>query len=174
MCPNIPGKCPKELLCDIIGADGVFECKKKLVVFLDHRIALQVARSTICWAALFPSTLAKHIHLDVEKSEIVGKLPLCASSAAPQSPPCPSECHSWKRSKQPALAFSGDPAPFAALDLERLVLAKGLLVLEDFSSSCQNLGTLRVVGGNLEGSEEGRSNHMGEPGPSPAGKSLSG
>ena len=68
MCPNIPGKCPKELLCDIVLADGVFECEKELVVLLDHFVALDIARSTIGGATLFPPALAKHIHLDVKKT----------------------------------------------------------------------------------------------------------
>ena len=65
-CPNVPGKCPKELLRDIVSADGIFECKEELVVFLNHGIALQIARASVCWPTIFVSTLAKNIHLDAK------------------------------------------------------------------------------------------------------------
>ena len=53
------------------------------------------------------------------------------------------------------------------------MLAMRFLALEDSSWSNRNLGASWVDEKVLEGSEEGRTNHMGDVGLSPADRSLS-
>ena len=53
------------------------------------------------------------------------------------------------------------------------MLAKRVLALEDLSWSNRNLGASWVDERALEGSEEGKTNHMGELGLSPSDRSLS-
>ena len=54
------------------------------------------------------------------------------------------------------------------------MLPKIVLASKDLSLGSCYLGVSWVVEGNLEDSEQGRTTHMVEPGPSPVGKSLSG
>ena len=57
---NVFVECKKELLCDVVSADGVLEAQIELVARVDLTGAGRIARPTFYWLA----TGAKNVHLE--------------------------------------------------------------------------------------------------------------